>query len=147
MCILFLHLFHKCPTILHCEEYHSSTEVNLKRPSPNFVQSRIKKKYAWLENVSKIENVANAVSIARLVHHANLTDANENRCKPIDMCILALLPMNRNQAHSVATIKHAMEKIQDTSLRHICTYSISCNLSMRLHSKFTVSGLTMDTVE
>ena len=38
----------------------------------------------------------------------------QRRGKPFEVCISSLLPLNLDQVHSVATIKHAMEKIRDT---------------------------------
>ena len=79
-------------------------EVSLTLPSPNFIQSHLKKECAWLEQVCLTENVTDAVSITWAVHHAT----------PFEVSISSLLPLIRAQAHSVATIKHAMEKIRDT---------------------------------
>ena len=36
------------------------------------------------------------------------------RSQPFEVSITSLLPLLRDQAHSVATLKHAMKKIQDT---------------------------------
>ena len=53
--------------------------------------------------------MADIVSITWAVHHATL-----KRGKPFEVSISSLLSLIRDQAHSVATIKHAMEKIRDT---------------------------------
>ena len=71
-------MFHKCPTILHCKEHHSPTEVNLELPSPNSIH--VKGKYARLEYVSPIENVANAVSIDGQFTTPNRTDESHSTC-------------------------------------------------------------------
>ena len=55
------------------------------------------------------ENATDAVSITWTVHHAT-----QKRGKPFEVSISLLLPLIRDQAHSVATTKHAMEKIRDT---------------------------------
>ena len=78
-------------------------------PSPNFIQSHLKEECAWLEQVCLTEKVTDAVSITWAVHHAT-----QKRGKPFEVSISSLLPLIRDQAHSVATIKHAMEKIRDT---------------------------------
>lgn len=55
------------------------------------------------------EDVANAVYITWSAHHAT-----QKRSKPFEVRISALMPLMRDQAHSVATIKHALKKICDT---------------------------------
>ena len=84
-------------------------DVSLKLPSPNSIESHLKEEYAWLEHVCLTENVTDAVSITWAVNHAT-----QKRGKPFEVSISSLLPLIRDQAHSVATIKHAMEKIRDT---------------------------------
>ena len=66
-------------------------------------------KYAWLEQVCLTEKVTDAISITWAVYHAT-----QKRGKPFEVSISSLLPLIRDQAHSVATIKHAVEKIRDT---------------------------------
>ena len=53
--------------------------------------------------------MTDAVSITWAVHHAT-----QKRGKPFEVSISSLLPLIRDHAHSVATIKHAMEKIRYT---------------------------------
>ena len=53
--------------------------------------------------------MTDTVSITWAVHHAT-----QKRGKSFEVGISSLLPLIRAQAHYVATIKHAMEKIRDT---------------------------------
>ena len=73
---------------------------SLTLPSTNSIQSRLKEECAWLKQVCLTENVADAVSIT--VHHAT-----QKRGKPFEVSISSLLPLILDQAHSIATIKHA----------------------------------------
>ena len=74
-------------------------EVSMTLPSPNSIQSHLKEECAWLEQVCLTENVTDAVSITWAVHHATQT-----RGKPFEVSISSLLPLIRDQAHSVATM-------------------------------------------
>lgn len=56
------------------------------------------------------ENVEDAVCITWSAHYAI-----QKRSKPFEVGISALMPLMRAQAHSVATSKHALEKICDTT--------------------------------
>ena len=58
---------------------------------------------------SLTQNATDAVLITWEVHHAT-----QKRGKPFKVGILSLLPLIGDQAHSVATFKHATEKIRDT---------------------------------
>ena len=66
-------------------------------------------KYEWLEKVCVIEEVDGALNVTWSVHHAS-----KKRSALFEVSITALLPLLRDQAHSVATIKHVMGKISDT---------------------------------
>lgn len=79
-------------------------------PAPQSIQSHLKEEYAWLEEVLLTENVEDAVCITWSAHHAI-----QKRSKPFEVSISALMPLMRDQAHSVATIKHALEKICETT--------------------------------
>ena len=78
-------------------------------PAPQSIQSQLKEEFAWLEEVSLTENVSDGVSITWSAHHAA-----RKRSKPFEVSISALMPLLRDQAHSVATMKHAMKKICNT---------------------------------
>ena len=78
-------------------------------PAPESIHSHLKEEYTWLENVFLTESVGDAVSITWAAYHAT-----QNMSQPFEVSITSLLPLIRDQAHSVATIKHVMEKIRDT---------------------------------
>ena len=59
--------------------------------------------------MSLSQSVDDAVSITWVSHHAM-----QKRSQPFEVSITSLLPLLRDQAHSVATLKHAMKKIRDT---------------------------------
>ena len=56
-----------------------------------------------------MEDIDNTVSITWSAHHASQKRGND-----FQVAIASLLPLLRNEAHSVATIKHVMDKIKDT---------------------------------
>ena len=61
--------------------------------------------YEWLEKVSMTDG---PVAVTWLAHHAS-----QKRGKPFEVSITSLLPLLRDQAHSVATVKHVMDKIKE----------------------------------
>lgn len=77
-------------------------------PVPESIQSHLKEEYDWLEEVFLTKDMADAVSITWAAHHAK-----QNRSKPFEVSITSLMPLLRDQAHSVATLRHCMEKIRD----------------------------------
>lgn len=79
-------------------------------PAPNSIQTHLKEEYAWLEDVSLVQDIDDAVNITWSAHHASL-----KRSKSFGVSISSLLPLLRDQAQSVATIKHCMEKIRGHS--------------------------------
>ena len=62
----------------------------------------------WLEKVSATEEIDGVVNLTWLAHHAS-----SNRSPEFEVSITPLLPLLRDQAHSVTTIKHVMQKVQD----------------------------------
>jgi hypothetical protein len=67
-------------------------------------------KYAWLEIVNLTEDVNESASITWSAYHAS-----KRRGQNFQISIASLLPLWRDVAHSVATIKHAMGKIRETT--------------------------------
>ena len=95
--------------------------------------------FACLEQVSLTENVTDAVSITWAVHHDT-----QKRVKQFEVSISSLLPFIIDQAHSVATIKHAIEKFRDTVA---FLNPAQINLCMRSQGKFSGNGLTMERTD
>ena len=61
----------------------------------------------WLQKVS-ITEVHDSVNLTWSSHHAD-----KKRGPAFKACISALMPLLRDQAHSVATVRHVMDKIRD----------------------------------
>lgn len=78
-------------------------------PAPESIQSHMKEDYIWLEKVSLRETIGDGVNISWAAHHAS-----RKRSQSFEVSITSLMPLIRDQAHSVATIKHCMQKIRDT---------------------------------
>ena len=64
--------------------------------------------YEWLEKVRVTEEVDGTASITWSSHHAS-----QKRGLAFDVSISSLLPLLRDEAHSVSTIRHVMDKIRD----------------------------------
>ena len=64
--------------------------------------------YQWLEKVIVTEEVDGAVNLTWSAHHASMKRGPE-----FEVSITSLLPLLRDQAHSAATVKHVMQKVQD----------------------------------
>ncbi|CAE1318539.1 unnamed protein product [Acanthosepion pharaonis] len=79
----------------------SVDEVSL--PEPSLFQRNIRVEYEWLEKVQGTTDVDDESNITWSAHHASQKRTSETS-------ITSLLPLLRDQAHSVATIKHAMKK-------------------------------------
>ena len=64
--------------------------------------------FEWLEKVSLTEEWNDTVKITWSSHYAHqLRDQN------FEVGVSSLLPLLRDQAHDVATIKHVMDKVRD----------------------------------
>ena len=66
---------------------------------------KLTKEFEWLEKMTLTEEVDNALSITWSAHHAA-----QQRNKEFEVSITSLLPLFCDPAHSVATIKHVMER-------------------------------------
>ncbi|KAJ7388335.1 hypothetical protein OS493_038334 [Desmophyllum pertusum] len=93
----------------HPSTENAGDEPNQSLPAPESIWLHLKEEYSWLEEVFLTEDVADAVSITWSAHHAT-----QKRSHPFEVSISAMMPLWRDQAHSVATIKHAMAKVRDT---------------------------------
>ena len=65
--------------------------------------------YEWLQKVSLTQEVHDKVNITWSSHHAE-----KKRGLAFEVSITALLPLLRDEAHSVATVRHSMNKVRDT---------------------------------
>ncbi len=89
-----------------------------KNPSPpthgqtqgiEFLTTHLTMEYRWLEEVFVTEEIDGEVNVSWAAYHAS-----KKRSSAFEVSIASLLPLLRNQAHSVATIRHVMDKIKDT---------------------------------
>ena len=64
--------------------------------------------FEWLQNLSLTQEVGNEVNITWSAHHAE-----KNAGLDFDVSITSLLPLLRDEAHSVATVRHCMDKVKD----------------------------------
>lgn len=85
-----------------------STIDDISLPDPSLFQRNLRLEYEWLEKVHGTTDVDDSSNITWSAHHAS-----QQRTKDFDTSITSLLPLLRDQAHSVATIKHAMNKIRE----------------------------------
>ena len=71
-------------------------------PDTSLLKPYLAMEYEWLEKVSMTDG---PVAVTWLAHHAS-----QKRGKPFEVSITSLLPLLRDQAHSVATVKHVMDR-------------------------------------
>ena len=84
----------------------SVDEVSLH--GPILFQRNIRVGYEWLEKVQDTTDVDDESNITWSAHHAS-----QKRTSECETSITSLLPLLQDQAHSVATIKHAMKKVRE----------------------------------
>jgi hypothetical protein len=65
--------------------------------------------FSWLESVRITESVNSDVQITWSAHHISM-----QRGRSFEVSLTSLLPLLRESAQSVATVKHVMTKIKDT---------------------------------
>ena len=69
----------------------------------------LKNEFAWLENVCLTETMNDRVGITWSAHHAS-----KKRGIAFEVSITSFLPLLREPASSVATIRHVMDKVKET---------------------------------
>ena len=89
-----------------------------KNPSPSksniaatthFPKLQLTEGFKWLEKVSHTQTIESDTSLNSSAHHPSL-----NRGLAFEVSIAAILPLLHEQAHSVATVGHVMDKIKET---------------------------------
>ena len=78
-------------------------------PGIDLLKPQLALAYEWLEKVCVTEEVDGVVNVTWSHHHAS-----NKRSATFEVNMTALLPLLRDQAHSVATIQHVMDKISGT---------------------------------
>ena len=78
-------------------------------PTTDLLRPQLALEYEWLEKVLVTEEVDGTVNLTWSAHHAS-----QKRSPEFEVGITSLLPLLRDQAHSVATVKHVMQKVCDT---------------------------------
>ena len=76
---------------------------------PSLLRPHFSPEYEWLEKAHVTEDIDNTVSVTWSDHHESQKRGND-----FQVSIASLLPLLRDEAHSVASIKHVMDKIKDT---------------------------------
>ena len=83
------------------------TVAGLSLPDMEMMKPQLALEFEWLQKVS-ITEVHDSVNLTWSSHHAD-----KKRGPAFKACISALMPLLREQAHSVATVRHVMDKIRD----------------------------------
>ena len=99
--------------------------------------------FEWLEKVSLTETIESDTSLTWSAHYASI-----NRGLAFEVSIAALLPFIREQAYSVATVRHVMDKIKEHwhTLTHIrFLSSLLINLSIQYIKRYNSSGQSNTT--
>ena len=82
--------------------------VGLSLPDTNMLKPQVALEYNWLQKVCITEEVHGSASLTWSAHHAD-----KKRGPAFQACISAMMPLLRDKAHSVATVRHVMDKIRD----------------------------------
>ena len=77
---------------------------------PEILLQNLKMEFQWLEHVNVTEDIEGGLAVTWAIHHAFKRRGLEFRPS-----ISALLPLLPEQAHSIATIKHTMNKIKEAT--------------------------------
>ena len=78
-------------------------------PDPASFRRSIQLEFEWLQKVMLTEEIDGDVAITWAAHHAS-----QLRCEHFEVSLTSLMPLLRDQAHSVATVKHCMDKVTET---------------------------------
>ena len=81
---------------------------NTSLPDPSLFRSELRLEYEWLEKVHDTTDEGDSSNVTWSAHHAS-----QKRASKAETSIVSLLPLLRDHAHSVATIKHAMDKVKE----------------------------------
>ena len=96
-------------------------------PGPVRFKYSLNMEYKWLKHFVLTEQIDESVSVTWSAYNASM-----KRSKKFEIIILSLLPLLRDRAHSVATIKHAMNKIKHCHISESRTDSCNSSLSATL---------------
>ncbi|KAJ8415350.1 hypothetical protein AAFF_G00423300 [Aldrovandia affinis] len=83
----------------------SPPQSGVTHPDTSLLRPQLAMEYEWLEKVTVTDG---PVDVTWSAHHAS-----QKRGKPFEVSITSLLPLLQDQAHSVATVKHVMDKIKE----------------------------------
>lgn len=78
-------------------------------PDASLMRPQLALEYQWLEKVGDTGNTDGAENVTWAAHHAS-----KKRGTAFEVSVTSLLPLLRDPAHSVATVRHVMEKIKET---------------------------------
>ena len=87
-----------------------SSSENVLPLKPEILYQNLKMEYQWLEHVNVTEDVEGGVTVKWAAHHAS-----KHRGLRFRPSIFALLHLLLEQEHSIATVKHAMNKIKEAA--------------------------------
>jgi len=81
----------------------------LAMPGIDLLRTQLIPEYEWLEKVSITEQFDGDINVTWSAHHAS-----KKRSPTFEVSIASLMPLLRDEAHSVATIRHVMDRIKET---------------------------------
>ncbi|KAK3861204.1 hypothetical protein Pcinc_032795 [Petrolisthes cinctipes] len=83
----------------------SPTQSGVTHPDTSLLRPQLSMEYDWLEKITVTDG---PVDVTWSAHQAS-----QKREKPFEVSITSYLPLLRDQAHSVVTVKHVMDKIKE----------------------------------
>ena len=82
--------------------------ISLPEQATHIFTPQLALEYHWLEKVIVTQEIDGEVNLTWSAHHAS-----SKRSPEFEVSLTSLLPLLRDQAHSVATVKHVMDKVRD----------------------------------
>jgi CRISPR/Cas system Type II protein with McrA/HNH and RuvC-like nuclease domain len=76
----------------------------------DYLVRNLRLEYEWLQFVSLTNEVLDVETVSWSAYHSS-----KERGPHVNISISSLMPILQEQAHSVATIKHAMDKVKEVT--------------------------------
>lgn len=98
------------PAFLKTKPTPPTVETPVQTPDQEYLLQNLRLEYDWLQHFSSTQDVSDTESVSWSSHHAS-----QERGPKVEVSTSSLLPLLPDQAHSVSTIKHAMDKVKEVT--------------------------------
>ena len=91
-------------------KHHSPSKANT-TTTTHLPKFQLTNEFEWLEKVSLTQNIESYISVNWTPHHVSM-----NRCLAFGVSIATILHLLHEQAHSVETVHHVMDKVKEIGI-------------------------------